>query len=260
MKLEFATAYGHRFTTTNKALQLQCVTDVTGGNANASRGAYGDCMVGSWCLIAPPAAPTVDTAGNVTSACEVAGVQVGDQIIALGQRDVRWSKFGQDAKPGEVALFNAWGARLFLGQNAIAINARGAFISFDYANKKVGIAGYSATPGGGAPYFTMDTLSAGMVSATGGASVNVKDDQATLSGASISLNGGTVVIGTGATDFVALASLIMAELNVIKFYLNTHYHNVPALGASSTPFIVLVGPAPAAYNPGPVASTRAKCA
>lgn len=85
MKLEIADAFGSRFTPIAKALQLQLFTDY--GNATGpsqGRGGWGDSYVGAWCLVAPPAAPAQDAAGSVTGACEVAGVQLGDQIIALG--------------------------------------------------------------------------------------------------------------------------------------------------------------------------------
>lgn len=224
MKIEIAHAFGHRYTATNKALQLQLVTDYDPANAATGRGGFGDSFVGNWCLVAPPAAPALDLAGTVSSACEVVGVQVGDQILALGARDVRWSKFSQDAQAGEVALFCAFGSRLFLGEHFTALNGAGAFLSFDVDNKKVGLSGYPASAGAGAAYLTIDTTTIGLVSATGGASFTVKADQITASGGAISLNGGTVNLGTGAADPVVTVSKLQAVLSTIVAWMAAHVH------------------------------------
>lgn len=225
MKLEIAHAFGSRFTPIAKALQLQLVTDYDSSSPQTGRGAFGDSFVGNWCLVAPPPAPTLDPTGKVTAACEVAGIQLGDQIIALGQRDVRWSKFAQDAKPGEVALFSSFGARLFLGQTATALTSvGGAFLNFDSNAKTVGIAGFPAKPGAGAPYLSIGTDSIGLVSATGAASVAVKGDQVTVSGAGASLDVGSLSLGKGASDPVVTVSLLQAVLSTIVAWMATHVH------------------------------------
>lgn len=228
MKIEIAHAFTSRFTPIAKALQLQLVTDYDPATPQMGRGSFGDAYLGSWCLVAPPMPPALDPAGHVTSACEVVGVQVGDQIVALGQRDVRSAKFAQDAKPGEVALFNAFGARLFLGQQFVSITSvGGAFFSFDATAKTVGLAGFPAQPGQGAPYLTISSTAIGLVSATGAASVNVANDQVTVSGASASINTGSVNLGTGASSPVAkgdasdaLFSAIVTQLNKLIAYVN----------------------------------------
>jgi len=65
------------------------------------------------------------------------------------------------------------------------------------------------------------------------------------------LDGATgIQLGYGATDFVALASLVLAELQAIKVAFDTHIHPTPS-GASSPPTV----PMP---TPGPVAATKVK--
>lgn len=234
MLFEFARALGHRFTPIAKALQLQTVTDVMRGNLEAARGTFGDSYIGNWCLVAPPATPTVDPLGRVTTTCDVVGVQVGSEWISLGAKDVRWSKFSQDAQAGEVALFCAFGSRLFLGEHFTALNGAGAFLSFDVDNKKVGLSGYPASAGAGAAYLTIDTTTIGLVSATGGASFTVKADQITASGGAISLNGGTVNLGTGAADPVVTVSKLQAVLSTIVSWMATHVHTGGTLAGALT--------------------------
>jgi len=226
--VEIATIFGQRYTATNKALQLQCTATGTGAS---SRTSWGDCFVGTWNMAAPPMPPTVDATGAASSGCEAAVVQMGDQLVALGQRDVRWSKYSQDVKPGEFAVWNAYGSRLYFGQHVAALNGGGAFLSFDLANQLVGLAGYPASAGAGAPYLSISTTSIGMVSATGAASLNVKADQVTASGAACALDVGSVTLGNGASDFVALASLVLTAITRLETMYNAHVH--PVSGAAT---------------------------
>lgn len=259
--IETSTVFGHRYTPNSKALQFQCVTNQTPGSLSTeARGGFGDAFVGSWALVAPPVAPDVDSSGRVTGGCESLVVQEGDQLVAFGQRDVRWSKFSQDVKAGEAALFNAFGTRLFLGQLKAALVAGGAFLNFDIEQRKVTLAGFApeGSPSAGAAYISVDTTSIGMVSATGAASVTVAGDQVTMSGGNASIDTGSVVLGKDAADFVALASLVLAELQALKLYVNTHVHT--SLGG--TPLVLQPGGGlvPANYSPSSVASSRVHCA
>ena len=235
MKIEITHAFGSKFTPTNKALQLQLVTDYDPANTGSGRGGFGDCFAGPWCVIAPPPVPSLDASGKVKQATEVIGVQVGDQIIALGMRDVRWSKFSADAKPGEVAIFNAFSTRLFLGELSTSlVAAGGAFMNFDAVAKTVGITGYPASPSAKAAYITISTTKIALVSETGAASISVSGNQITESAGSISLNGGTVNLGTGAADPVVTVSKLQAVLSTIVTWMGAHVHSGGTLAGALT--------------------------
>lgn len=99
------------------------------------------------------------------------------------------------------------------------------------------------------------------MSATGNASVTVNASQATITGGAVSLDANAVTLGQGASDYVALATLVLAAIARLETAYNTHQH-VGAAGFSApttTPTILLV---PALISPATttVASTKVKCA
>ncbi|MBI2395004.1 MAG: hypothetical protein HYV09_35870 [Deltaproteobacteria bacterium] len=208
--IDFALVSGHRFTDTNKALQYQ-VTAAESDDGSASETGFADAF-GAWCVFAVPLRPELDAFGNVKAACEAAVIDGADERTVIGTRDVRVSKYAQDLKPGETVFLNAYGSRLKLGAKQVGLNAGGGFLSFDIEAKKVGLCGIPASPGAAAPYLAIDTESIGLVSKTGAASVAVKGNSATISGASISLSAGRVDLGKGASEPMVTYSMVMQLL------------------------------------------------
>lgn len=252
-RLKQAQIVGFDFTPTNKALRLQ----------SRGPGVQGDYRVdatyspryGEWCLIAPPLAPTTDGNGNISATTEGLFLELGDDNVPIGTRDVRASKYAQDVQGGEACLINTDGYRLLIGHKVVALTGGGGFLSFDVNKKTVGLAGIPAAPGSGAPYLAIDTASIGLVSATGAASICVKGSGVTASGGSCALDFGGITIGKGAADGVVLQSLLASAMTAFLAQLNAHTHGGVTTGAGVS------GPPVAPMNISMVfGSTRVKCA
>lgn len=243
-------AAGFRYGGPNKVLQLQVVGAESAGEAGAADVAFGDAF-GAWCLYAPPEPPDTDPAGTVKAACEVFSAEEGDGLTALGTRDTRVARFAQDAKGGEVVLANAKGYRLFLGKKSVSVIGGGAFINLDIDKKTTTLTGFPAKPGSGAPYLTADTEAIGLVSATGAASIAVVEGQVTASGASISLDAGSVHLGKGASDPVVTFSQLMSVVTQLLVQINAHVHApVPgAHGPTVPPVVVVCAPGTRVFAP-----------
>lgn len=221
------------------------------GAGEADSLAFSECYAGNWATFAIPAAPDLDALGNVSGACEAIVAEESDEHTVLGQRDVRWDKFKQDAKPGESGIVNAFGSRLKLGKDNVTLGAGGGFLDFDVKNKTVTLAGYSTTAGGGAGYLTFSTSGVGLVSATGAASFYVTGNTVTLTAATCAIDATNVTVGNGAADFVVLATKLLAELGRLSAWLNSHTHLTAGTGTPSPPAVPWTGG-------GDVASRRVK--
>jgi len=220
--IDFGQVANQRFTEQTKALQLQVVA-AANDNGEISETGWADAF-GPWCLVAVPSRAETDVDGNVKAACEALVADVGDQRTVIGTRDVRIAKYAQDLEPGEFALINELGFRLFFGKKTVSLTAGGGYLSFDIAKKKLSISAIPSVPGGAAPYLSADTDSIGLVSATGAASIAVKANGVTVSGASIALDAGRVDLGKNADDPVVTHSQLEAFKSQMIQWLATHVH------------------------------------
>lgn len=230
--LKLARITNSSFTQTTKSLELQSLgRKDDAGNADSVYSPH----FGEWCLIAPPLAPDADASGNISNAAEGLFAEYGDDNIGVGTRDVRASKFAQDALGGEVVLTNTDGFRLALKHKTVSLIAGGGFLTFDLTKKTVGLAGIPSAPGKSVPYLVIDSSSIGLVSETGAASVSVHGNQVSLSGGACGLDFGGVTIGKGAADAVVLQSLLASVLLVIQTTYNTHTHSGGTLSGITGP-------------------------
>lgn len=222
------TLLAHTFTETSKALQVQARSAVAfkGKNSEASEThADSDYYVGAWCMVAPPAPPAQGADGAIVAACEGYAFEDADDLSVFATRDVRYAKYGQDAQGGEVAIFNKFGSRIALFENAVSITAKGgAFINLDVNTRLVSICGFPENAGEGSPYITIDSTSIGMVSATGKSSLSLSDGQITLSGQSVSVDAGSIALGKNAIFSVALAELVIKAMNTVLLAVRAHTH------------------------------------
>lgn len=191
-------AVGSRFTSTSKALQVQTLAAQTTAGG-AAETAFADVFQG-WYVVAPPPTQTVDAGGTITAATEFLTCEVGDQPTMHGSRDTRTAQFGQDTQPGEFALINSLGYRLFVGHSTVGITAGGGFLNFDIANKKVGLCGIPTAANQPVPYLSIEADSIGLVSKNGQGSVNVSNSQTVITGPVVALEGGRINLGVGAVD------------------------------------------------------------
>lgn len=251
-----ATILSHSFTEQSKSLQVQLrdrMVDGSGSTADEQSIVFSDYCAGAWCLIAVPDAPTMDTDGSVKEACEALASEDADDLTVFGTRDVRYAKFAQDLGLGECALFNKYGSRLALKGDEVSLVAKGGgFVSLNVSEKLVSVCGFPEEEGKPAPYMTISSDTIGMVSATGKASFALVDNQITLSGQAIALDAGSVSIGKGAMDYVALASRVESALQIIITAFNLHTHGVS--GASTSVPGAVIGAT------SPVRSQSVKCA
>jgi hypothetical protein len=245
--VDFAQITNHRFTETSKALQLQ-VLAAHSGDMKVQDTSFGDAF-GSWCLIAVPSAPTTDGQGKITSCAEAIYSEYADEHVILGTRDVRVSKFAQDLKPGEVALLNSEGFRLFLGKKKGAFVIGGGYLSFDVDKKNVALVGIPSTPGGAAPYITFSPTILGLVSATGECSMTLSGANLTISGAAIVLDVGRVSLGKGATDPVVSYSTLMQMVAQIMTWATAVTAALGGLGPIVPPLQVIVTPGKRVFVP-----------
>jgi hypothetical protein len=246
-RLDYAQVLGHTRTETSKSLQLQVRSSLTTGDDTQASTAFGDCFIGPWCLIAPPADPDRDDQGNVKTACEAMVLEMGDELTVLGTRDVRSAKWAGDIKAGEFALFNKFGSRLAMREKTVSILAGGGHLTFNIEKKTISLVGIPGSPGGGAPNLVLSTDSIGLVSETGGASVNVSGKTFTVSGGSASIDTGTVNLGVGATDPVVSLTYMQTYIAQLYAYLNLIYASI----ASMLP----PPPVPLALPPPPTLAT-----
>lgn len=205
--IDRARAYNFRYGAKNKALQIQTVR-AQSEDGTAKDVGLADAF-GSWALVAPPLAPESDGDGNVSAACEVLSYQYGDDTLAFATRDVRAFRYAQDLLGGEVALLNAFGSRLKIGRTSVALNAFGGFLSWDQATKQVQLVGIPASEGKPAPYLAMTSTGVGLVSSTGEASVHCEGSGVSLSGATVTLDAGTVSLGKAAAEPIVTYSMLV---------------------------------------------------
>lgn len=242
-----ALGVGSRFTPANKALQIQVLSDSTKGSEQAEVN-FADAFLG-WFVVAPPLTQATDASGNISAATEFLTAEVGDQLVMHGSRDVRVSKYGQDVLPGEFALINELGYRLFVGKKAVSLTAAGGFLNFDVENKKVGIAGIPAAAGSPVPYISITTDTIGLVSASGAASLALSDSGVSISGATLALDMGRVNIGKGATDPVVTYSQMMSVIGQLLITFNTHVHSAAGAGPPVTPMVLVLIPNSRVFAP-----------
>jgi hypothetical protein len=199
-------------------------------------------------VIAIPTAPTTDPKGQITDSAEAIFEEYGDEHVLLGTRDVRISKFAQDLKPGEVALLNADGHRLFLGRKKGALVIGGGYLSFDVEKKSVGLVGIPATPGGSAPYISISPTILGLVSGSGKSSITLSDANISMSGAAIVFDFGRVSLGKNATDPVVTFSALARVIQQITTQFLAHTH--ASIGAPpSAPLILILTPGTRVFAP-----------
>jgi hypothetical protein len=225
-------AVGHQFTGANKTLEVQVVSGETPLTDDADK-RFAQ-VFGSWCLVAPPPVPTTGPDGKIASACELFVHDMGDETVAYASRDARFSKYSQDVKAGEYAVFNAFGDRIFSGEKLLSIAVGGGFLQFDKTNKVVSLVGIPTSPGGSAGYLTVDS-GVGIVSASGAASMLVKDSNAKIVAGDIALDGGSVSLGKGAASGV----IRLEDMAVFLATLQTWASAVgTAAGVPAPPFTI----------------------
>jgi hypothetical protein len=206
--------YNHRYGAKNKALQVQTVR-AQSEDGKAKDVGWADAF-GSWALVAVPLAPEADADGNVSAACEVLSYQYGDTTLAFATRDVRTFRYFQDLRPGESALGNAYGSRLKFGKTSVALNAFGGFLNFDQASKSVSLVGIPASEGQAAPYLSLSSTGIGMVSKTGQASIQVEGSGVSISGATLTIDTGTVSLGKGAAEPIVTYSMLQQLIMLLQ--------------------------------------------
>jgi hypothetical protein len=226
-------ACGHRFTEGSKALQVQTSGPTSGSDVDVG---FGDAFA-SWALVAVPHPRDLDPQGNVTGACEMLCTEVGDQSVTIASRDTRTSKWSADLLAGEVALFSFWGSRLALRKETVALTAFGGFLAFDKASKTVSLVGIPGDSGR-APYLSISPDVVGLTSSSGKSSLALRDGAATISGATVALDAGSVNVGKNADDPVVTKSYLAAMLNVLLTIFDAHTH-----ASFSAPPVPLASPA-----------------
>ena len=221
-ELEFGIALNSTFTASSKSLRIQIGTEYTPGMGwNA---AFADVYAGNWCFFAPPMPPTADADGQVSAGCETITARFGDQIVCLGQRDVRWSKFAQDMIPGESAFFNAFGSRWLLGKKFASLAVvGGAFMNFDITKNLVTLSGFPNSAKNAA-YMTVSTTKIGLTSPGGASSIVVSDNGVTINAKAATIGAGMVRLGLGGQDPIVVLSSLAELVAQLVVWANSHTH------------------------------------
>jgi hypothetical protein len=206
------------------------------------------------------------TALNPAGVCEVIMIRSADEVYPVGYRDLRLSPLVFPIE-GEVGIVGYQGGFISLrpnadgdGTNFLLYGARKGSGGEVEAASSIAIDTTSAQKQillqheDGATLVLNKDGGVVMANAANDAYVEVKPPGVTINGAEIVLTGG-VVMGNSdpaATQFVALANLVLSELQAIQAQLTTHTHSAVTPGTGTS------GPSSSTYAAGPVAATLVK--
>ena len=248
-------------------ISLEGVEDDEEGETSAEEPLYSS--LGIYGRPAPPIKTGEGSGNTPEGSAEFVGLRVGDRVYPIAYRDLRLLA-KVNPKEGEVGLVQYQGGFISLKENdsgdgtSIVIYAvrndgsgnpdKASVISIDTtpANSSIAIVheagqSYTMNKDGGQV----------MMNIAGDALLEVNDDGITINAASTAITGAchAGADNPATADFVALGTLMTAELAAIATALGTHTHGYlpgPSPLAQTSP-----PPAPP-YVPGPVISTKFK--